>query len=81
MWGPVPPPTAGELWEGSYMRRLALVLFELTMLAASVVTGGPLPGFRAVAVVLAAMLCVLLVFVVLVLVLGLVAQREPPYPI
>jgi hypothetical protein len=61
------------------MRRLALVLFELVMLAASVVTGGPLPSVRAVAVVLAAMLVVLIVFCTVVLTLGMAAQRQPPY--
>jgi hypothetical protein len=61
------------------MRRLALVLFELVMLAASVATGGPAPSIRAVAVVLAAMLVVLIVFCGVVLALGMAAQRQPPY--
>lgn len=62
------------------MRRVALVLLELVLLATNLV-GGPMPSVRVLVAVLAAVVAVLAVFLVVVLVLGLVAQRRPPYPI
>jgi len=60
--------------------RLFGLLLDLAMLAASLVTGGPVAdGIRAVAVVVAAVVGGLVVFCAVVLTVGVVAQRQPPY--
>jgi hypothetical protein len=44
-------------------------------------TGGPIgDGIRAVAVIVAATVGGLLIFCAVVLALGVIAQRQPPYP-
>jgi hypothetical protein len=60
--------------------KLAGFLLDLALLAASLATGGPVgDGIRAVAVIVAAVVGGLVVFCAVVLTLGVVAQREPPY--
>jgi hypothetical protein len=57
------------------------LLLELAMLAASLGAGGPVTaGVRAVGLIVVAMLGALLVFVAAMLTAGLLAQRQPPYP-
>jgi ethanolamine transporter EutH len=62
------------------LRRWSL-LGELAMLAASLGSGGSVAdGVRALGLVVVAMLGGLVVFVAAVLAAGLLAQRQPPYP-
>jgi hypothetical protein len=57
------------------------LLLELAMLVASLGTGGPVAdGIRAVGLVVVAMVGALVVFVVAVFAAGVLAQRQPPYP-
>lgn len=57
------------------------LLLELAMLAASLGTGGPVAdGVRAVGLVVVAMVGTLVVFVVAVFAVGILSQRQPPYP-
>jgi hypothetical protein len=59
---------------------LGLVL-DVLLLVASLGTGGPVvEGVRVVAVVVAAMLGALVVFVGGVFAVALVGQKQPPYP-
>lgn len=64
------------------MRRALLVLLESVFLLASlVIGGGPMvEGLRIVLVIVAAMAGAVIVFVVLVLAVGVIHQRQPPYP-
>jgi hypothetical protein len=58
------------------------LLLDLAMLAASFGAGGPVAeGVRAVGLVVVAMLGGLVVFVAAVLAVGVLAQRQPPYPL
>ena len=62
------------------LRRWSLLL-ELAMLAASLGSGGPVAdGVRAIGLVVVAMVGALVVFVAAVFAAGLLAQRQPPYP-
>jgi hypothetical protein len=62
------------------LRRWSLLL-ELAMLAASLRTGGPVAdGVRAVGLIVVAMVGALVVFVVAVFAVGLLSQRQQPYP-
>jgi hypothetical protein len=57
------------------------LLLELAMLAASLGAGGPVAdGVRAVGLVVVAMMGALVVFVAAVFAAGVLAQRQPPYP-
>jgi hypothetical protein len=57
------------------------LLLELAMLAASLGTGGPVAdGVQVVGLVVVAMVGALVVFVVAVFAAGVLAQRQPPYP-
>ena len=60
--------------------RLAGFLLDLVMLAASLATDGPVAaGVRVVAVIVAATVGGLVIFAAVVLILGVLAQRERPY--
>ena len=60
--------------------RLAGFLLDLVMLAASLATGGPVAaGVRVVAVIVAATVGGLVIFAAVVLILGVLAQRDRPY--
>lgn len=76
------PPAYGERGRGvmgKAVRLLGLVL-DLLLLGASLGTGGPVgDGIRVLAVVVAAMLGAVFVFVVACFAVGLLAQRQPPY--
>ena len=62
------------------VRRWSLLL-ELAMLAASLGTGGPVAdGVRAIGLIVVAMVGALVVFVAAVFAVGVLAQRQPPYP-
>jgi hypothetical protein len=62
------------------LRRWSLLL-ELAMLAASLGTGGPVAdGVRAIGLIVVAVLGALVVFVAAVFAAGILAQRQPPYP-
>ena len=62
------------------VRRWSLLL-ELAMLAASLGAGGPVAdGVRVVGLVVVAVVGGLVVFVAAVFAAGLLAQRQPPYP-
>jgi hypothetical protein len=62
------------------VRRWSLLL-ELAMLAASLGTGGPVAdGVRAIGLIVVAMVGALVVFVATVFAAGVLAQRQPPYP-
>jgi hypothetical protein len=62
------------------LRRWSLLL-ELAMLAASLGTGGPVAdGVRAIGLIVVAMVGALIVFVAAVFAVGVLAQRQPPYP-
>jgi hypothetical protein len=62
-------------------RRLSLLL-DLALLAASLVTGGPVAdGIRTIAVLMAAIVGGLVVFCAVVLTIAVVQQRTPPYRI
>jgi hypothetical protein len=62
------------------LRRWSLLL-ELAMLAASLGAGGPVSdGVRVVGLVVVAMLGGLVVFVAAVFAVGVLARRQPPYP-
>jgi hypothetical protein len=61
-------------------RHLGLLL-DLVLLAAGLVTGGPIgAGVRAIAVIVAAVCGGLVIFVAVVLTIGVVQQRQPPFP-
>jgi hypothetical protein len=66
------------------MRRLGrwTLLLELAMLAASLRGAGPVAdGVRAIGLIVVAVLGAVVVFVAAVFAAGILAQREPPYPI
>jgi hypothetical protein len=57
------------------------LLLELAMLAASLGSGGPVAdGVRAVGLVVVAVVGALVMFVAAVFAVGVLAQRQPPYP-
>lgn len=57
------------------------LLLELAMLAASLGAGGPVAdGVRAVGLVVVVMVGALVVFVAAVFAVGVLAQRQTPYP-
>jgi hypothetical protein len=57
------------------------LLLELAMLAASLGASGPVAdGVRAVGLIVVAMLGGLVVFVAAVFAVGVLARRQPPYP-
>jgi hypothetical protein len=58
------------------------LLLDLAMLAASLGAGGPVAdGVRAVGLVVVAIVGGLVVFVAAVFAVGMLAQRQPPYPL
>jgi hypothetical protein len=58
------------------------LLLELVMLAANLGTTGPVAdGVRAISLLVVAMLGAVVVFVAAVVAVGLLAQRQPPYPV
>jgi hypothetical protein len=60
--------------------KLVGFLLDLALLAASLATGGPVgDGIRAVALVAVVMVGGLVVFCAVVLTVGVLAQREPPF--
>jgi hypothetical protein len=62
------------------LRRWSLLL-ELALLAASLGSGGPVAdGVRAIGLIVVAAVGALVVFVAAVFAAGLLAQRQPPYP-
>lgn len=62
------------------LRRWSLLL-DLAMLAASLGAGGPVAdGVRLVGLVVVTMVGALVVFVAAVFTVGVLAQRQPPYP-
>jgi hypothetical protein len=62
------------------LRRWSLLL-ELAMLAASLGAVGPVAdGVRAIGLIVVAMVGALVVFVAAVFAVGVLAQRQPPYP-
>lgn len=62
------------------VKRLSLLL-DLLLLAASLTTGGPVgPQIQLIAVMVAAVVGALAVFCAVVLTVGIVGQRQPPYP-
>jgi hypothetical protein len=62
------------------LRRWSLLL-DLAMLAASLGAGGPVAdGVRVVGLIVVAMVGALVVFVAAVFAVGVLAQRQPPYP-
>jgi hypothetical protein len=62
------------------LRRWSLLL-DLAMLAASLGAGGPVAdGVRIVGLVVVTMVGTLVVFVAGVFAVGVLAQRQPPYP-
>jgi hypothetical protein len=55
--------------------------WEVAMLAASLGVGGPVAdGVRVVGLIVVAMVGALVVFVAAVFTVGVLAQRQPPYP-
>jgi hypothetical protein len=57
------------------------LLLELAMLAASLGAGGPVAdGVRAIGLIVVAMLGSLVVFVAAMFAVGVLAQRQPPFP-
>ena len=57
------------------------LLLELAMLAASLGTGGPIAdGVRAIGLIVVAIVGGLVVFVAAVFAVGVLEQRQPPYP-
>jgi hypothetical protein len=63
------------------LRRWSLLL-ELAMLAASLGTGGPVAdGVRVIGLIVVAVIGALVVFVAAVFAFGVLANRQPPYPI
>jgi hypothetical protein len=57
------------------------LLLDLAMLAASLGAGGPVAdGVRVVGLLVVAMVGALVVFVAAVFAVGVLAQRQPPYP-
>jgi hypothetical protein len=57
------------------------LLLELAMLAASLGTAGPVAdGVRAVGLIVAAMVGALVMFVAAAFAVGMLSQRQPPYP-
>jgi hypothetical protein len=62
------------------LRRWSLLL-DLAMLAASLAAGGPVAaGVRAIGLIVVAMVGGLVVFVAAVFAVGVLGQRQPPYP-
>ena len=62
------------------LRRWSL-LFDLAMLAASLGAGGPVAaGVRAIGLIVVAIVGGLVVFVAAVFAVGVLGQRQPPYP-
>jgi hypothetical protein len=62
------------------LRRWSLLL-DLAMLAASLGAGGPVAdGVRVVGLIVVAVVGALVVFVAAVFAVGVLAQRQPPYP-
>jgi hypothetical protein len=65
---------------GRRVGRWALLL-ELAMLAASLGTGGPVAhGVRVIGLIVVGVVGALVVFVAAVFTVGILAQRQPPYP-
>jgi hypothetical protein len=63
------------------LRKWSLLL-ELAMLAASLGAGGPVAdGVRAIGLIVVAMVGALVVFAAAVLAVGVLGQRQPPYPL
>jgi hypothetical protein len=57
------------------------LLLDLLLLAASLATGGDVgDGIRAIGIIVASMVGALAVFCAVILALGVLAQRQPPYP-
>jgi hypothetical protein len=57
------------------------LLLDLAMLAASLGAGGPVAdGVRVVGLIVVAVVGALVVFVAAVFAIGVLAQRQPPYP-
>jgi hypothetical protein len=66
---------------GRRLRHWSLLL-DLAMLAASLGTAGPVAdGVRAVGLIVVAMVGALAVFVASVFAVGMLSQRQPPYPL
>jgi hypothetical protein len=62
------------------LRRWSLLL-DLAMLAASLGAGGPVAdGVRIIGLIVVTMVGALVVFVAAVFAVGVLAQRQPPYP-
>jgi hypothetical protein len=62
------------------LRRWSLLL-DLAMLAASLAAGGPVAaGVRTIGLIVVAMVGGLVVFVAAVFAVGVLDQRQPPYP-
>ena len=58
------------------------LLLELGLLAASLGTAGPIAdGVRAIGLIVVAIVGGLAVFVAVVWAIGILGQREPPYPV
>jgi hypothetical protein len=56
-------------------------VFELAMLAVSIGTGGPVAdGVRAIGLIVMGVVGTLVVFVTAVFAVGILHQRQPPYP-
>jgi hypothetical protein len=63
------------------LRRFGLLL-DLIFLASSLATSGPVAAqLRVIAVLVAAMVGAVVVFCAVLFAIGILAQREPPYPI
>lgn len=63
------------------MRRLLLALLDVTLLAANLATGGPVAAtVRGLVLGLVITVCALLMFLVVLLILAALSQRQPPYP-
>ena len=62
--------------------KLLFAAFELAALVAGIINAGPIAdGARTVALVAAVLLGTAVVFVIVVWTIGVLANREPPYPI
>jgi hypothetical protein len=58
------------------------LLLDLAMLAASLGAGGPVAdGVRAIGLIVVAMVGALVVFVAAMFAVGMLSQRQPPYPL
>jgi hypothetical protein len=62
-------------------RQLFGILLDVLFLAASLSTGGGIAdGIRVIAVVVGGVVGALVIFVAAVFAVGILAQRQPPYP-